>query len=131
MRKVLYGENDEYFWKCIAHVKMIGSLITKIWFHSTLLKIPIWKLVNILSKIVTLCGTMIVKFQLIFNFTNFKTMLILLDSKFECQGIEKFEMTSVKSIFSRFIWCKQLVKKFLILFYSMPCVGIQSIFMYA
>ncbi len=36
----------------IAHVKMIGSL-TKIWLHSTLLKFPIWKLVNILSKIVT------------------------------------------------------------------------------
>jgi hypothetical protein len=37
----------------IAHVKMIGSLITKIWLDSTLLEIPIWKSVNILSKIVT------------------------------------------------------------------------------
>lgn len=53
MRKVLYGENDEYFKNFIAHVKMIGSLITKIWLHSTLLKLPIWKLVNIFSKIVT------------------------------------------------------------------------------
>jgi hypothetical protein len=46
-----------------------------------------------------MCETMIVKFQLIFNFTNFKTMLILLDSKFECQGIAKFKINSVKSIF--------------------------------
>jgi hypothetical protein len=42
-----------FFKNFIAHVKMIGSLITKIWLHSTLLKIPISKLVNILSKIVT------------------------------------------------------------------------------
>ncbi len=48
-----------------------------------------------------MCGTMIVKFQLIFSFTNFKKMLILLDSKFECQGIAKFKITSVKSNFSR------------------------------
>ncbi len=43
-------------------------------------------------------GTMIVKFQLIFNFTNFKTMFILLDSKFECQGIT-FKINNVKSNF--------------------------------
>ncbi len=48
-----------------------------------------------------MCGTMIVKFQLIFNFTNFKTMLILLDSKFECEGIAKFKIYNVKSNFSR------------------------------
>ncbi len=46
-------------------------------------------------------GIMIVKFQLILNFTNFKTMFIFLDSKFECQGIAKFKINNVKSNFSR------------------------------